>query len=805
MNKAVPATFREQFSISNLLPSFMTGLIIVLVDVSLYISMGALLFNGILASYLPNGVGLFFFGAVIFSMLVALLSSYSGTISAPQDVTAVILGIIVAGISAQMASTASLDTIFITAAAAIALTTLLTGGLFLLLGYFKLGNLIRFIPFPVIGGFLAGTGGLLVMGSLSVMTGAPLTLAGLGSFFSSPALVQWLPGSVLAVLMLVTLRRFQYFLIIPGFVVAASLLFYLLIRIAGLSLPQAVQAGFLFEPFPAGTLYTPLPPVSYIQIDWAAVLSQSSNIAIACLIATISLLLNASSIELAVDREIDLNQELRAAGFSNLLAGVGGSPVGFSSLSFSILNQKLGGGSRATGFFVALLFVGVILFGAPLVELFPVPVLGALLLFLGLSFVVEWLYDGWRRLSKADYAMVLIIMITMNIWGPLAGVGLGITLAAGLFVLKYSQVKVIKHTLSGEIYHSAVDRQPAHRAYLRQHGRAIQIFELQGYLFFGTAQFLLEQVRTHACLPQRPSKYILLDFRQVSGCDSSAVTSFQRIAQLAGKFDFILAFTHLPAALRDQLEVNGITAFEPGTSGDEQVALDGPSEGGPSQGRPSEGGPSEGQSSEDQPSQGQSSEDQPSQGQSSEDQPSQGGSSEDRVVFFPALDAGVEWCENRILAAGGIDILEPCMPLLSALGRFTPPGSDSTRLLAYLEKLEVERGYLMMRQGEASDALYYLESGSAAIYLELPGDKVTRIRTLRSGSLVGEVGYYTASPRTASVRTSEACVLYRLAYADFDRLQAAEPELGAALHHWLAALMAERVTDNTRIITALAK
>jgi hypothetical protein len=135
----------------------------------------------------------------------------------------------------------------------------------------------------------------------------------------------------------------------------------------------------------------------------------------------------------------------------------------------------------------------------------------------------------------------------------------------------------------------------------------------------------------------------------VSGCDSSAVTSFQRIAQLAEKFDFILAFTHLPPALRDQLEVNGITGFEPGTSGDGQAAETlGPRS----------------------------------------------------PVFFPSLDAGVEWCENRILAAGGIDILEPCMPLLAALGRFTPPGTDPSRLLAYLEKLEVERGYLMMRQGE---------------------------------------------------------------------------------------------------------
>ena len=749
-------SLRKRPSFSNVLPGFMASLIIVLVIVSLYISLSALVFNGILASYLPKGIGLFLFGAVVFSLTVSLLSSYSGSIAIPQDVTAVILGIIVAGISTQMATSAGPDTIFITAAAAIALTTLLTGALFLLLGFFKLGNLIRFIPFPVIGGFLAGTGGLLVRGGLGVMSEVPASLSGLDAFLSSSALLQWLPGTLLGVLMLVFLRRFKHFLIIPGFVLSASLVFYLLLRAAGLSIAEAIQAGFLFEPFPGGTLFTPLPPGSYTQVDWAAVLGQSSNIAIACLIATLSLLLNASSIELAVKREIDLNQELRAAGFSNLLAGMGGSPIGFASLSFSVLNQKLAGASRLTGIFVSLILVGIIIFGAPVVELFPVPVLGALLLFLGLSFVVEWLYDGWSRLSKADYGIVLVIMITMNIWGPLAGVGLGITLAAALFVLKYSQVKVIKHSLSGEIYHSTVDRKPAHRAYLRQHGSVIQIFELQGYLFFGTAQYLLEEVRSHACLPSRLSEYILLDFRQVSGCDSSAITSFQRIAQLSDQFDFKLAFTNLAPSLREQWDKNGITGSEPEASAGKQAV---------------EGGES----------------------------------FEERITFFPSLDAGVEWCENQILEAGGLEIIGPSEPLIQTLRRFLPQGVDPDRLLGYFEKLEVDQGYIMMRQGEASDALYYLESGSAAIYLEVMGKKNTRLRTLRSGSLAGEVGYYMSAPRTASVMTLESCVLYRLTYANFDKLQAQEPDIGAALHHWLAALLAERVTENTKIISALAK
>ncbi len=81
------------------------------------------------------------------------------------------------------------------------------------MGIFRLGGLIRFIPYPVIGGFLAGTGWLLVRGSFGVMADASLTFAGLPHLFQADVLHRWLPGLLFAILLYLVVRRLPSF---PG-------------------------------------------------------------------------------------------------------------------------------------------------------------------------------------------------------------------------------------------------------------------------------------------------------------------------------------------------------------------------------------------------------------------------------------------------------------------------------------------------------------------------------------------------------------------------------------------------------------
>ena len=99
--------------------------------------------------------------------------------------------------------------VFATVLVAIGMSTLLTGIVFFALGRFRLGSLIRFIPYPVIGGFLAGSGWILSQGSITVMTGLPLTLDNLPALIGPDMVVKWLPGLGFACALMVTLRVFQ--------------------------------------------------------------------------------------------------------------------------------------------------------------------------------------------------------------------------------------------------------------------------------------------------------------------------------------------------------------------------------------------------------------------------------------------------------------------------------------------------------------------------------------------------------------------------------------------------------------------
>jgi len=143
-------------------------------------------------------------------------------------------------------------------------------------------------------------------------------------------------------------------------------------------------------------------------------------------------------------------------GSPNLIAGLGGGPVGYQTLSLSVLGHKLSSNSRLVGLISATLAGVTLLFGASVLSFFPKPVLGGLLCFLGLAFLSEWVYDAWFTLPKNDYALVLLILGVIGTFGFLQGVVVGIVAAAAIFMINYSQINVIKHTLSGANYQSNV-------------------------------------------------------------------------------------------------------------------------------------------------------------------------------------------------------------------------------------------------------------------------------------------------------------------------------------------------------------
>jgi SulP family sulfate permease len=557
--KKIAKHLHQMFQPRELLLSVNAGLINGILLISVQISLAALVFSGSLHDYVSYGIGFVLAGAFVIGIVAAMAGSYPGTVAAPQDAPVVILALMASTIAANIPASEGAESIFITVVAATVISSLLTGAFLWTLGRFRLGNLIRFIPYPVIGGFLAGTGWLLLMGGLGVLTGESPGISNLSYLLQPEMLMRWLPSLVFAILILLILRRFHHFLIMPALILTAAAVFFLILYFSDTSVSEAGARGWLLGPFPAERLWQPITPGAIRGVNWAVLTGQIGNIGSIVIISVIALLLNAGGLELAIKRDLDFNRELQSTGIANLMAGLCGSPIGYLYLSQTSLTYRLGAHSRLTGILAAAMCGIAIFFGAPAISIFPKPVLGSLLLFAGLSFLVEWVYESWFKLPKLDCFLILFIMVIIGSFGLLEGVAVGMLIAVVLFVVNYSRINVIKHILSGANYQSNVERAAPFRKLLRNAGEQLYILKLQGFIFFGTAHNLLDRVRQRTDAPDLPGlRFVVLDFRIVSGLDSSAMNSFVKLNRLARTRGLKLVFTHLSSELQHQFIKAGL-------------------------------------------------------------------------------------------------------------------------------------------------------------------------------------------------------------------------------------------------------
>ena len=139
--------------------------------------------------------------------------------------------------------------------------------------------------------------------------------------------------------------------------------------------------------------------------------------------------------------------------------------------------------------------------------------------------------------------------------GFFQGIIVGILIGVVVFVVEYSRTEVVKYTTSGADFHSTVARPERHTELLEAVGEQIWILRLQGFVFFGTANKLLASIRERVDdLEIQSLRYLLLDFKDVKGVDSSAVLGFLRMQMLAHERDFCVVLTGLLPQLRKPFE-----------------------------------------------------------------------------------------------------------------------------------------------------------------------------------------------------------------------------------------------------------
>ena len=531
-----------------LLSALSVGLVVGIIGSAYLISVGALVFSGPLAPFLSQGTIMVVFGGFVVCLVIALTSGYRGALSMVAVPSAMVLVAIASTIGPQESALAH----FMTTATVVILGSVATGICFLLVGYFRLAKLIQFIPYSVAGGFIAGTGVMLCTSALSLM-GA--TLETLPTSLEADSLWRWCPGVVYGVGLFLVTKRWNSHFILPASLLLVAGLYHLVFAVVGLSGDEARAAGLLFAGTATGGLWPPFELRDLAHVDWAEVVAQVPNVLTLIVVTLIAVAMHLSGLELATNAELDWNREFRAAGGANAVAGLGAGSVGSMLFTFSILSHRFGAGTRLTGMITAMVVGSVVLLGDSVLNLVPLPLVAGSLLFLGLDLLDEWIVKSRKRSPWAEYAILLLIAVTIVSFGFLEGVGVGMVITMVFFAVRLSRVGLIETSFTAREHHSKRIRPIPDRAILRTEGERVQGFRLRGYMFFGSVGPLIDRLKQSWPGARRPD-YILLDFGGISGFDFSAISGLCRFAHAARSAGVQIVFCALAEELKHGLGRN---------------------------------------------------------------------------------------------------------------------------------------------------------------------------------------------------------------------------------------------------------
>jgi len=498
-----------------------------LVAVVYAVSYATLLFAGPLHPWLPVGLGLALASAACGAFWLAWRSGLPFAVGGPDGNTTSILAAMSAGLAAAAPQGAIDDVLLL-----LLVATLVCALVFLALGFGRLGFAVRYIPYPVIGGFLASTGWLLATGALRVgadVPGGAGLLAALPGALADPRLLVTL---ALGLGGFVLLRRVRHPGALPAVLLAGLLAVWCGLWATGMTVEEARRTGWLFDAA-AVTWTPPWRLVDAAALDWAWLARQWLDVLAVAAVAVITVLLGASGLEVMSRRDISLNHELRLHGWLNLLTAALGGYLSLVSVSRSAVLLDAGTRTRAAGMIAAAVCAAALAGAGLLLGWIPKAVPAAFLLYLGLVILHDWVVAARTRLTFTDWLLVVAIL------GVTATIGFTLAVVAGLlasclsFALNYGRVGVVQHDLDGTQLHSSVARPAAHRALLARHGRGVRVLVLRGVIFFGTSGNVLARVRGFLDASTDPGRALVLDFTHVAGADSSAAMTFAKIAQLS--------------------------------------------------------------------------------------------------------------------------------------------------------------------------------------------------------------------------------------------------------------------------------
>ncbi len=720
---------------------FWGGFAAMLVALPASVAFGVTVYAAITPHYAAFGALAGVLGAMALGLVAPTFGGTDRLISAPCAPAAAVLSAFAIQLVQQGISPGSI---------VLLLTVLgfLTGLIQILIGFLGIGRLIRFIPYPVVSGYLSGVGLIIIGGQLPKLVGndsdAPWYQVLLAP--ESWDLRGLAIGGATILAMGFSNRVFKK---IPATIVGivCGILAYAAIAMVDPSLQQLVDNPLVIGPLGADSKGY----VALITDRWSQIgelrLAQVAGLLSSAL--TLAILLSVDTLKTCVvlDRltrsRHDSDRELAAQGLANMAAAAIGGVPGAGTMGATMVNYSSGSQTRISGVIEGLLTAAAALLFGAFVAWIPVATLSGVLIVVGLRMIDT---DPMRFLESkstiVDFCVVLAVVACALTIGLIAASAVGVVLSIMLFLREQVGGNVVRRKSFVSERSSAWYRPEQEMRLLEQKGQSAVIFELQGSLFFGTAQRLYRTVEPELAT----ARYMILDLQRVQSVDITAAHVLDQIHDVLAERQVPLLISNvrdcLPNGrnLREFLELAGLRQDD-GTT-----------------------------------------------------------------YYLPTLEAAIEWVEARLLGERQNADADDLPPLeLHEIELFKGSKPDTlVDLEACLEKRSWKAGETIFCFGDPSNDLFLIRKGEVKIVGSVGrGGAVKHIATYGRGDFVGGQGFLDNRPRGNDAIAIRDCDMYVLSLEKFNYLADQHKRIALILMTKLARMLSIRLRHTNQELTLL--
>lgn len=620
------------------------------------------------------------------------------------------------------------------------------GGLQILFGVIGLGRLIKYMPFPVVSGYLSGVGLIIVLSQVPKLLGVPADKHFLEAV-SSPHLWKWqgiIVGAVTIGVMLVIPK------ITKAIPAAIAAMIFGVLTYFGLAFLDRTLFNLADNPFVIGAMDVSASAMAQAVVGrWQAIgsleLSQLSVLLFPSL--TLAVLLSIDTLKTCVVLDAitrsrhNSNRELIGQGLGNLAsAAIGGVP-GAGTMGATLVNISSGARTRKSGIAEGALALVAFLLLGKVIAWVPIASLAGILIVVGVRmFDLNSIRLLKSRSTILDFIVIVSVVVVAETISLIAASAVGVALAVMLFIRGQIGGTVIRRKLYGNQIFSHQVRLPAERAILEEGGARTVIFELQGSLFFGTADQMYGRIEPELAR----CDYVILDMRRVQSIDVTAAHTLEILQDILTEQGHTLVFSHLPSKAPSGQDMHDFF---------DQVGLVKPE-------RP--------------------------------------------VKTFDHLHDALEWVEDRILATHHLKYAAQQPLELREIDLFLGLKAETfTELEACMVKRFFQAGEMIFNRGdEGGEELYLIRRGSVRILLPMTRRAEHHVATFSRGDFFGEMSFLDGGKRSADAMAFTDTEVFVLSRERFDTFSESHKKTAIKLLGGIAKSLAVRLRNaNVELLT----